>query len=91
MGMEKIGCTIFQIYARSPDLNPIENMFEFVRKKLGKDTIDRDITKETFQEFSQHVRKTIKKFPLDFIDWVMAAMNKRIIKIAANGRWPTKY
>ena len=67
MGMEKIGCTIFQIYARSPDLNPIENMFQFVRKKLGKDTIDRDITKETFQEFSNMFEKQLKNFLLTLL------------------------
>jgi len=36
-----------------PDLNPIENIFNLVRKKLSKDTINKIITSETKESFTQ--------------------------------------
>ena len=44
--MQEIGATMFQIPARFPDLNPIENTFQ-----LHEVAIDQGITKESFQEF----------------------------------------
>ncbi len=77
-GMDTIGCRLFKIPARSPDLNPIENVFHLVGKKLQKDALDNSITKETYQEFCSRIKKTMKEFPTDVIDRTIESMPRRI-------------
>ena len=44
---------------RSPDLNPIENLFHLVSKQLIEDAIDKRITSENFEQFSDRVKRTM--------------------------------
>jgi len=38
---------------RSLDLNPLENIFDLVKRMLQQDATKKDITFETYQEFIQ--------------------------------------
>ena len=49
------------IPARSPDLNPIENIFAQVSMILQNQAVKQNITKETFSEFSAKVKDTLMK------------------------------
>ena len=49
--MDDVGCCMFEIPARSPDLNPIENIFHLVCANLQKDALTKEIKKETFWNF----------------------------------------
>ena len=49
--LEKIGCVQFSIPPRNPDLNPIENVFNLVEKKLVSDAVKHSISKETYPRF----------------------------------------
>ena len=89
--MDEVGCRMFGIPARSPDLNPIENIFHLVRKNIQKDALTKEIKKETFSEFSKRVQKTIKEFPVDIIDKTIDSMPKRIAKIVSSKGERTKY
>ena len=40
---DDVGCRMFSIPARSPDINPIENMFNNVHKILREDAIEHHI------------------------------------------------
>ena len=53
-----IGAQMFSIPPRSPDINPIEN-FHLVKKQLNRDALEQNITQESYQEFSDHVKETI--------------------------------
>ena len=66
---------------RSPDLNLIENMFHLIRKKVHEDALVNEINKETFEQFSQRVKKIIKEFSVEIIDKTIESMNKRFKKI----------
>ena len=55
-----LGATVVSITARSPDLNPIENFFNLIGKAIKQDTIKKNITNETFHEFSEHVRNIVQ-------------------------------
>ena len=48
---EELGCQMFSIPARSPDLNPIENIFHLVRQQLAHDALEQEIYQETYDEF----------------------------------------
>lgn len=73
-----IGGLIVSIPARSPDLNPIENFFSMVVKKLEKQAISRGITKESFREFSERVKHTMENFPIEKIDKLIESMSNRV-------------
>ena len=45
--MESNGCRLFEIPPRSPDINPIENMFHLIRRQLTEDALQYNIIKET--------------------------------------------
>ena len=55
--MYKMGATKFSVPAQSPDLNPIENVFNYVTAKLHEESLNRNITFENFEEYSARVKK----------------------------------
>ena len=48
---QEVGAVTFAIPPRSPDLNPIENLFHLVSKQPREDAIDKQITSETYTIF----------------------------------------
>lgn len=83
MAMRSIRAKLLSIPARSPDINPIENLFHLIKRKLNNDAIVRNIKKETFQEFSARVQSTILHFDKTHIDKTIESMNNRIEMIIA--------
>jgi hypothetical protein len=79
--INKVGAKVFKIPARSPDLNPIENFFNSVSMKLNNDAIEKKITRESVDEFSQCVRKTMQSFSTEEIDKIIDSMDKRITAV----------
>ena len=75
---DALGCQVFSIPARSPDLNIIENIFHLLRVQLKKDALDLKIEHETYHEFSKRVAQTIKNFPKETINKTIESMDKRI-------------
>ena len=66
------------IPARSPDLNPIENLFHLVKRELDLQAIQYNITVESFDEFSIRVIRTMNTFSVATIDRLIQSMPKRI-------------
>ena len=87
IALHSVGARQFKIPPRSPDINPIENIFHLVKKKLQKDALDNRITKENFEQFSERVRETLVNFAPEIIDNTIASMDKRIgLIIKAKGQ-----
>ena len=59
----QIKCDLHQIPLRSPDLNPIENVFHLV-KKIEREAIHFNITKESFDRF----KECFESFDVNMID-----------------------
>ncbi|MEE8289558.1 MAG: transposase [Nitrosomonadaceae bacterium] len=89
--MEDVRCWVFHIPAKSPDCNPIENVFHLVGKKIKKDGRDADITCESYEEFVSRCRDTLLSFPVDVIDRTIDSMPKRLKAIIAGEGQRTKY
>ena len=51
LALTQIECELHRIAPRSPNINPIENVFHLVKKMLQKEAIDQNITKESFDAF----------------------------------------
>ena len=76
-----------QIPARSPDLNPIENFFHLIKKKLEKDAIDMKIRKESFNEFKDRVLRSLGTLDSNVLDRTIDSMPKCVEAIlSSNGR-----
>ena len=75
---ESLGCEMFSIPARSPDLNPIENIFHLIRNKLKEDAIEKEIVRENYDEFSKRITTTIAEFPASVINKTIESMSQRI-------------
>ena len=88
---EQIGCKCFRIPARSPDLNPIENVFNLVRNQLREDSMKQQIQHETYQEFCNRVKRTLEEFPTDIIDKTIDSMGRRLHLIMKGKGNRTKY
>ena len=85
--INQIECELHQIPARSPDLNPIENVFHLIKKKLEKDAIDKKIRKESFNEFKDRVLRSLGTLDSNILDRTIESMPKRVEAIlSCNGR-----
>ena len=82
---------LFATPKRSPDLNPIENVFNLVKRKLKRQAITLDITSETFQEFAQRLKTTLYSMRSEIIDNIITSMYKRVHLILQNRGRHTKY
>ena len=82
---DDVGCRMFSIPARSPDINPIENMFNNVRKKLREDAIEHHIEHESYEEFCNRVKTTLLNFSRDIIDSTIESLPKRM-KLIMKGK-----
>ena len=89
--MKRIGVQVQSIPPRSPDVNPIENVFHLVDKKLRSDAIEKNITYESYKEFSAWVKSTMENFSVDMIDKIIDTMPKRMREIVKSRDQRLKY
>ena len=67
--MELVGAKLLAIPPRSPDLNPIENVFHLIKKRVDRDALEQLITFDwSFLEFSKRVKTTFNSTSKDVID-----------------------
>ena len=89
--INKAGATLFAIPPRSPDLNPIENLFHIVKKQLTNQAIVEGIYQETWSEFQARVRKTTLEIPATYINNLLLSMPKRVRAVVKCKGLRTKY
>ena len=89
--MNVIGAKLLSIPPRSPDLNPIENLFHLVKKRVEREALEKEITYESFNDFSKRVKLTFDSISKVIIDNIIGSMGKRIGIIIKNNGSRTKY
>ena len=83
----EVNGTKFSIPPRSPDLNPIENIFHLVKRKLKLQATENNITHESYSEFTTRIKQTFARLSIEVIDKTIASMSKRIdLVIASKGQ-----
>ena len=55
-------------------MNPIENVFNYVRTKLHEESLNRNITFENFEEYSAPVKKNLLSVPVEYINKTTESM-----------------
>ena len=76
--VRRVGASIFRIPARSPDCNPIENLFHCVSRTLKEQARQNQITSESKQDFRRRVKRTLRTYPVERIDRIIDSMDKRM-------------
>ena len=89
--MARCHCELLKIPPRSPDLNPIENIFHIASKKLEKDALNEGIIHESYEEFCDRVQRTISGISQELIDKTIQSMSGRITGIIQNNGERLKY
>ena len=89
--MYKVGVKKSSIPAQSSDINPIENVFNYVRTKLHEESLNRNITSENFEEYSARVKKTLIAVPVEYIKKTIESMNNRFSMVVKKGGKRIKY
>ena len=73
--MESYGVKQISISAKSPHINPIENILDFISSKLQLDATEENITLETFEQFSERIMTNITSYSVREIDQIVATMH----------------
>ena len=89
--MYKVDAKKFSIPARSPNMNPIENVFNYVRTKLHEEFLNRDITFESFKEYSACVKKASLSVPVEYDNKTTESMDNRLSMVVKKGSKRIKY
>ena len=84
--IKKDCCELFHIPARSPDLNPIENMFHIVKNQLESQIRELQIVRETWEQFKTRVIKTLYDIPRSYVNNIITSMPKQIHAVLQAGR-----
>ena len=87
----KIRAKLLTIPPRSPDINPIENIFNIIKQILQKEALNKNITFETFEQFSRRVADRINTLDERLIDRTIESMSRRIDLIIEKSGARTKY
>ena len=89
--LDDIECTVHRIPARSPDLNPIENIFHLVKQQLDSEALHSHITSESFQAFQDRVFRCMDNLDVNTVDRTIESMPKRIDNIIKSKGYRSKY
>ena len=89
--MRRTNAQLLPIPPRSPDMNPIENIFNLCGSALRDDAIKHMITKETHDEFQERVIRTLNAIPQQTIDNVIASTKSRLQRVIEGRGQRTKY
>ena len=89
--LNHIGAKMQVIPARSPDLNPIENLFHIVRKRIEAEILEKNVIHQSWDEFVDRVKFNIWSVLQDYVDKTIASMARRIKDIAKLKGRRTKY
>ena len=85
--LKQMNADLLAIPPRSPDINPIENLFHIVKNKLDQDALIQNIIRENYDAFSNRVRQTIYDIPQNIINKTIESMPHRMDMILKhNGR-----
>ena len=89
--LEEVGAELVEIPARSPDLNPIENLFNIIKCNLRQEALRGKIVKEDFQTSKGRVLQAFSDFDVTVIDRTIRSMHDRLSTLAINDGYRTKY
>ena len=61
--LDAVGARLFSLPPRTPNMNLIENVFNYTKDKSDQQTLEQNITFENIEEFSARVKYTLENMP----------------------------
>ena len=89
--LDTVGARLFSISPRSPDMNPIENVFNYTKDKLRQQALEQNTTFENTEEFSARVKHTLENMPIWYINKTISSMDNRISMVIKAGGKRIRY
>ena len=86
-----VNATMLTIPPRSPDLNPIENIFDVLRKRLEGEIKAKNLTRQMLEEFVDRVKRNVWSMSTEYIDKTLTSMPNRIKSVVKGKGHRTKY
>ena len=81
--LKKVNCHQVLIPARSPEFNPIENIFHLVKDALMDEAIEKRITKESVPLFHKRIVAALHRVASAHADKTIESMPKRLSMVLA--------
>jgi transposase len=78
---EDVGAHLFSIPPRSPELNPIENVFSFVKKELRLQVLEHQLERESYEHFSLRVKATLLSTSTLRVNSIIESYGQRLSQI----------
>ena len=75
---DEIGAILFPIPPRSPEMNPIENIFAIAKKELRVQAIESNIDRETYTDYSLRARATLLSLSVEKINIIIESYGRRL-------------
>ena len=75
--MQTVRTTKFSIPPRSPDMNPIENVFNHVKDTLHHHAIEQQITFEDAEKYAACVKSTMEITDISYINKTIESMESK--------------
>ena len=79
--LDTVGAIKFSIPPCSPDINPIENISNFIKSELRTQAFEKNINYETFEQFSPRVKHTLENTPTKYVDKNIESMPKGMLMV----------
>ena len=89
--LHSIGASMQVIPARSPDINPIENLFNVMRKNIEAEILQKNIIHQSWDEFVERVKFHIGSVSKEYVNKTVGSMPNRIKEIVKRKGMRTKY
>ena len=89
--LQSVEGELLKIPPRSPDLNPIENIFHIVKCSLREEAINKRIETESFAQFQDRVMCALSLISCHVIDKTIESLPKRVEAIIKSGGYRSKY
>ena len=81
--MQEVGVQVHSIPPHSHDINPIENVFHLLDRKLRSDAVQQNINHESYEEFTARVKSIAENFPVTTVDKIIVTTPKRMLQIVS--------
>ena len=82
--MQRTNSTLIKLCPRSPDLAVIENVFPMVNRMLKRQALQKQLGRETFEQFKNRVISASYSIPVETVNNLIRSMTKRIDMVIRN-------
>lgn len=89
--VEDVEAELLELPSRCADIHCIENLFNLIKCNLEDEAIKQNITKESFEQFTERVLRAFNNISTEKVDKLILSMARRIEAVLASKGYRTKY